>query len=219
MNFYGPATRLSSADIEAAAHSMTLEPAVVWAVSDVESSGGGFLPDKRPKILFEARSFGQLSGHRWDATHPNISSRVWDRSLYGAAGAHQYDRLAQAMALDETMALESASWGMFQILGLNYHRCGYATAQDYVNDNVASEGKQLAAFVKFCQTGGLDHWLRNHDWVRFALAYNGPGERANGYDTKLAAAYGRRARQLPRKVSMTGGHADAPETIGLPLVA
>jgi hypothetical protein len=218
MNFFGTAIPLSAIDVETAARTMGVETAAVWAVTDVESAGSGFLADKRSKILFEAQVFGRLSGHRWDMSHPNVSSRIWDRSLYGAGGAHQYDRLAEAIVLDETMALESASWGMFQILGLNYLRCGYQTVQAYVNDNAASEGAQLAAFVKFCQAGGIDRWLRNHDWVHFAVAYNGPGERANGYDTKLAAAYGRRVRKLPRLVALHG-HTELPETIGLPLGA
>src|SRR4051812_38345375 len=123
MNFTGTATPLNAADVETAAHAMTVEVAAVWAVTDVESAGAGFLPDRRPKILFEAQVFGQLSGHKWDASHPNVSARHWDRTLYGPGGAHQYDRLAEAAALDETMALEAASWGMFQVLGLNYPRC------------------------------------------------------------------------------------------------
>ena len=50
MNFTGAATPLSDADIIAQAASLAVEPAALWAVCDVESAGGGFLPDKRPKI-------------------------------------------------------------------------------------------------------------------------------------------------------------------------
>jgi len=82
---------------------------------------------------------------------------------------------------------------MFQILGLNFAQCGFATVEDYVAAMCDSEGAQLPAFCAFCQKGGLDRYLRAHDWTRFALGYNGPGEAANGYDTKLAAAYQRRA--------------------------
>jgi N-acetylmuramidase-like protein len=192
MEFTGPATPLAPADIAAAAASLQCEPAAIWAVCDVESSGGGFLPDTRPKILFEAHIFGNLTGHQFDASHPDISSAVWDRVLYGAPGAPQYDRLAEALALDRAAALQSASWGMFQIVGLNFAACGFAGVEDYVAAMRESEGAQLTAFAAFCRHGGLDRHLRAHDWTGFALAYNGPGEAENDYAAKLAAAYTRR---------------------------
>jgi hypothetical protein len=193
MDFTGAATPLAATDIAATAASLGCEPAAVRAVCDIESAGGGFLPDKRPRILFEAHVFSRLTDHRFDTSHPNVSSPVWNRALYGAPGAHQYDRLAAAIALGRTAALEAASWGLFQILGLNYGRCGFTGVEDYVTAMCDSEARQLAAFAEFCRRGGLDRFLRAQDWVRFALAYNGPAEADNGYDRKLAAAYVRRA--------------------------
>jgi hypothetical protein len=193
MEFVGAATPLAAGDVAAVATQLQCEPAAIWAVCDIESAGGGFLPDKRPKILFEAHLFGRLTEHKFDATHPDVSSPSWNRALYGADGAHQYDRLAEAIALDRAAALQSASWGMFQILGMNYAACGFAGVEDYVAAMCTGEGAQLAAFAAFCRQGGLDRFLRAHDWARFALGYNGPGEADNDYDGKLAAAYQRRA--------------------------
>ena len=193
MDFTGTATPLAPADVAAAAARLQCEAAAIRAVCDIESAGGGFLPDKRPKILFEAQVFSRLTQHRWDATHPTVSSPVWNRALYGAAGVHQYDRLAEAAALDRDAALQSASWGMFQVLGMNFAQCGFASAADFVAAMCEGEGDQLAAFCVFCEKGGLDRFLRAHDWTRFALAYNGPGEAANDYDAKLASAYAHRA--------------------------
>jgi hypothetical protein len=193
MDFTGAATPLGVSDIASAAATLQCEPAAIWAVCDIESAGGGFLPDKRPKILFEAHVFGRLTGHRWDDSHPNISSPQWDRSLYGADGAHQYDRLAEAIGLDRAAALQSASWGMFQIMGMNYAVCGFAGVEDYVAAMCVGEGAQLAAFAAFCRHSGLDRHLRAHDWAGFALGYNGPGEAENDYAGKLEAAYERRA--------------------------
>src|SRR5262249_14797719 len=90
-NFRGAAMPLADADLDAAAADLGCERAVIDAVCDVESSGGGFLADGRPKILFEAHAFHKATGGRWDRTNPNISSPEWDRSLYGAGGAHQYE--------------------------------------------------------------------------------------------------------------------------------
>src|ERR1051325_1662541 len=113
MDFPGAATPLSDADVIAQAASLAVEPAALWAVCDVESAGGGFLPDKRPKILFEAHVFGKLTQHRWDAAHPEISAPRWNRALYGPAGAHQYHRLTRALGLYQGAAFEGASWGLF----------------------------------------------------------------------------------------------------------
>lgn len=191
MDFTGAATPLTEADIAAAAARLDCEPAALRAVCEIESAGSGFLPDNRPRILFEAHVFGRLTGHRYDAAHPNVSAPSWNRALYGAPGAHQYDRLAQAIALDRPAALEAASWGLFQILGLNHGQCGFAGVEDYVAAMCDNEARQLAAFCEFCRRGGLDRFLRTQDWTRFALAYNGPAEADNGYDQKLAAAYTR----------------------------
>ncbi|MBV9154329.1 MAG: N-acetylmuramidase family protein [Alphaproteobacteria bacterium] len=189
MNFTGPATPLSDANILAEAARLGCDPAAIGAVCDIESAGSGFLPDTRPKLLFEAHVFGKLTRHCWDDAHPNISAPSWDRALYGPPGAHQYDRLEEALALDEAAALEAASWGLFQILGSNFAVCGFASVQDYVAAMCRSEADHLAAFGEFCRHGGLDRCLRMQDWTRFALAYNGPSESDNGYDEKLAAAY------------------------------
>ena len=193
MNFTGAATPLEPRDVAAAATSLNCELAAIWAVCDVESAGGGFLPDKRPKMLFEAHVFGRLTQHRWDATHPNVSAPVWDRALYGAAGPHQYDRLAEAMSLAANAALQAASWGLFQIVGMNFAACGFASVEAYVAAMCDSEGAQLAAFSAFCVHEELAAFLADHDWRQFALRYNGPGEAENAYADRLAAAYKRRA--------------------------
>jgi hypothetical protein len=163
----------------------------VRAVCDVESAGGGFLPDGRPKILFEAHIFGRLTHNQYDRSHPNISAPAWNHALYGAAGAHQHDRLNEAISLDSTAALEAASWGMFQILGLNYGRCGFSSVEGFVAASQLSELDQLKAFSAFCRSSGLVRFLVSHDWLRFALGYNGPGEAQNNYHGKLAQAYAR----------------------------
>src|SRR5262245_44394391 len=114
LEFAGAATPLASADFEAAARKLYCEVAAIAAVYEVEAGGsGGFLRDKRPKILFESRWFHELTGGQFDATHPDLSTKKWVRNYRG--GAAEYDRLADAMRLDRSAALKSASWGMFQI--------------------------------------------------------------------------------------------------------
>ena len=159
----------------------------------MESSGGGFLPDGRPKILFEAHIFGRLTHHQFDLGHPNISSPAWNKALYGQGGAHQYDRLGEALPLDRTAALEAASWGMFQVMGNNYPACGFADVETFVTAMATNEAAHFSAFLRFIDRNGLTRFLVQKDWVRFAVGYNGASEADNNYDGLLAAAYARRS--------------------------
>jgi LysM repeat protein len=180
---------LTEADWQRAATSLGVDVAAIKAVANVEAPGSGFLPDGRPKILFEAAQFGRLTGDRYNSSHPNISSAKWDRSLY-VGGAGEYKRLEEAKGLNETAALQAASWGRFQIMGFNHKTAGYSNVQDFVKAMQQSEGKQLDAFVNFIKADASMHKaLKNHDWASFARAYNGPGYAANNYDTKIAAEY------------------------------
>jgi hypothetical protein len=186
--FHGAAARLTVADIDRAAAALGIEDRLVEAVAYVEANNHGFLDDGRPQLLFEAAWFSKLTGGRWDESHPNISSPVWNSRLYGAEGAHQYERLAEAMALDPAAALQAATWGMFQELGANCSAVGFATIADFVSAMCAGEGKHLDIFVAHCVHFRLVGDLQAQDWASFARGYNGSGQ-VNLYAAKLEAAY------------------------------
>lgn len=190
-SFSGPATKLSPADITAAAAKIGCLREAVLAVLTVETGGaGGFLGDGsgRPRILFEAAKFSAATGHAYDATHPGISSRLSNYKLY-KGGAAEYDRLAEALALDETAALESTSWGLFQIMGFNALTLRYDSVQQFVAEMVESEANHLDAFVSFVRLEHLDDDLAALNWAGFARGYNGASYAVNRYDTKLQAAF------------------------------
>lgn len=177
-----------------AADTLGCNEAAVRAVASVESAGSGFLPDGRAKILFEAHIFSRLTGHKYDNTHPDISSRKWNKKLY-IGGAGEYRRLDRAMALSAELAVQSASWGKFQIMGFNYKRCGFKDIQDFMFAMRSEEG-QLKAFVGFIQSMKLADELQRRDWAGFASVYNGPAYAVNAYDSKMATAYKRFAKEL-----------------------
>ena len=108
---------------------------------------------------------------------------------YGSGGAHQYDRLAQAIQLDRTAALRSASWGIGQVMGFNASAAGYPDVETMVASMVASEDEQLGAMLGWLASNHMDSTLRAHDWTNFALAYNGRNYAINKYDVQLSAAY------------------------------
>lgn len=157
----------------------------------VETGGvGGFLPDDRPRILFESARFHALTDGKYDRAHPTISTKSENPKLY-RGGAAEYLRLNEAVALDRHAALCSASWGLFQILGENAAMCGFADVEPYVTAMAASARAQLEAFSAFVKADKLLDALKACDWAGFAARYNGPAYRSNAYDTKLAAAYAR----------------------------
>lgn len=189
--FSGAARPLGAADLNYVATFLGCELAAVKAVLIVETGGvGGFLADGsgRPRILFESHLFSRATGGRYDTTNPDISVPAWDRRLY-KGGAAEYLRLAKAVELDRKSALESTSWGMFQILGANAKTAGYGDVEAFVAAMATSEFNQLQAFGVFCQRQGLAAVLRAKDWETFARRYNGPQFQANQYDVKLARAY------------------------------
>lgn len=188
-----PAT-LTDADFQRAAKRLNCPIAAIRAVDQVEAQGAGFLPSGEPKVLFEAHVFDRLTGGKYRKSHPNLSSKKWDRSLYGAAGLNQHRRLQAAVSLDRDAALQSASYGRYQILGENWRTCGYPSLHAFINAMYRSEGDHLDAFVAYVLKRGLDDELQRQDWAGFARGFNGPGYAANRYDTKMASAYARFTR-------------------------
>src|SRR5712671_2788331 len=131
---------LTDADLANAARDLGCTPKDIKAVSHVEAPNGGFIlpPDNRPVILFESHAFHTQTKGAYDSSHPGISTNSWVKN-YGASGSHQYDRLHEAIALNREAALKSASWGKYQIMGLNYSNAGYDTVEQFVADMVTSE--------------------------------------------------------------------------------
>jgi hypothetical protein len=168
----------------------------LWAIITVETRGCGFLADRRPAILFERHIFSRETNRQFDATNPGISNR--QAGGYGAAGEHQYDRLVQAIALNREAALDSASWGIGQVMGFNAGVAGYSDVETMVAAMMESENNQLMALANFIVSNGLNSALTNHNWANFARGYNGANFAINHYDTKLANAFSRfSSRAMP----------------------
>lgn len=186
---------LTEADFQRAALHLDCPVSRVKAVCEVEAPGGGFDSTGAPRILFEAHRFAKLTGGKFNAAYPQLSSPVWNRRLY-AAGATpdirnggEHLRLQAASSLNRAAALMATSWGRFQILGENYAACGFANLQDFINAMYAGESEQLDAFIEFIDNDPVKlKALREGDWALFARRYNGPAYAENQYDVKLAAA-------------------------------
>jgi hypothetical protein len=184
---------LSESDIQKAADLLDVDIATVKAVNSVESNGSGFSGEK-PKILFEGHVFWkQLKKHGINPNNhltgnANVLYSSWVKRYYNQ---NQHTRLEKAKRIHEISALESASWGLFQIMGCHWESLGYTSVQEFVEKMYRSEGDQLEAFVRYIKVNNLAHYLKDRDWAGFAKRYNGPSYKENRYDTKMAQAYNR----------------------------
>jgi hypothetical protein len=179
-------------DFEAVAARFNCEWEAVGAVAQVESGAlGAFAADGRMIILYEPHIFSRLTNHRFDSSHPNISYARFGQRPYPRSQDERWAQVGEAFALDEEAALKSASYGKFQILGMNHAVCGFPTARAFVADMAISEARQLAAFENFVRGNNLVAPLQRLDWRAFARGYNGPAYEQTGYHTKMQQAYDR----------------------------
>ena len=189
---------LIPADFELAAASLRVPVAAIRAFAEVESRGTGFLPDDRPVILFERHIFRrQLISHGatlafiadLDKSRPDICNEK--AGGYGSSNK-EWQRLDDAVKIHRVAALESASYGAFQVMGFNWIRCGYPHVQELVNAMFRSSYDHLDSFVRFIQSDAkLLKALRAQDWPTCARLYNGSNYSINQYDTRLAKAFER----------------------------
>jgi hypothetical protein len=194
MNFQSKGRPLSDEGMDQVCRSLGVLEPEVWAVLTVETRGFGFLEDRRPQILFERHIFHRLTQGRHDRGNEDISN--------GKAGGYiggpgEYTRLEKAMSLDREAALQSASWGIGQVMGFNYEAAGFTTVDDLVAAMVADENAQLLAMANFIKANNLAGALQRRNWVSFARGYNGPEFKKNEYDTRLAAAHAKYTTILP----------------------
>ena len=190
--------RLRAEDLARAAGMLRVALPAIQAIVDVESRGNGFLPDGRCVILYERHVMrrrllhhGFLPDQVLDllGQHPNIvNSRMG--GYYG--GAREWGRLEQAAQIHRIAALESASWGLFQIMGFHANRLGYGDAWHFTEAMGRSEQDHLEAFVRFIEADTVLHRaLQDHQWEVVARRYNGPAYASHGYHTRIERAYSR----------------------------
>lgn len=188
-----PKRGLSDDDYRLAAQRLGTDVAAVKAVAEVETVGAAFDPEGRPAILYERHIFERLTGSRYSTGHPRVSGPALGPAQYGPR-SRQYEKLAEAYALDPWAALQSASWGSFQVLGENYAMLDYASPQHMAQSMARSEKAHLDAFVSYVRgTPKCLQAIQRKDWATFARWYNGPDYKTFHYDKSIAEAYARQS--------------------------
>lgn len=196
---------LKHADLVQASLRLGVPVAAVYALNEVESKGLGFLDNGKPVILYERHvMYERLQLVR---TPADDQEQLLQRALLLAkqaptlvnpkaggyiGGTAEHQRLAQARQLDEVAALESASWGAFQVMGYHWQRLGYSSIHDFVAAMNRSEADHLEAFVRYIEADtNLLKALKAQKWPTVAKLYNGPDYQRNLYDVKLERAFER----------------------------
>lgn len=188
--------RLTQKDFEEVAAELGVEVAAIKAVTEIEAGPGhqGFWADGKPLINFDLSMYRKRAARRgvqlnkYTGSHAVIFNRP-NTARYGSQQAAQQARLDAAMSIDSISAIEGTFWGMFQIGGFNYDRCGTRSHAEFVELMSRSERDQLELFAEFIRRAGLLPALRAKDWATFARGYNGPSYAARGYHTRLASSY------------------------------
>lgn len=184
------------------AHEQNIEPAVLKAIIDVESSGSGFYGLGNPhegkcKVRFEPDYFAKFTG-----LHPFFLPRSLD--LQEAKKIPEFTgRLAYEKALlhSPASAIKSTSFGLGQIMGFNFSKAGYSSLIEFKDSMEESEYKQLEALISFIVSDeALLKASQDKDFASIARIYNGAHYAERAYDKKLISAY----QALSRKKNTIG---------------
>ena len=174
---------------------LNCEPEMIKAFVNVESKGPGFLPSRRPSIIFESYQFFKNLGaagidpYQYVRQHPDIiTDKVVDNYK---KGDKEWIRLEKAIEINKDIALQSTSWGFLKIMGSDYKKTGEKTISDFVNKMHKDEFTQLSLGVEFIKSLGLVPFMISKNFNGISRVYNNA---KNGYGLKLKAEYYRLKR-------------------------
>lgn len=185
VNLNAPA--VEDVDIDGFASAIGCTPKQIRAIAKVESSGGGFTNEGRPKILFERHYF-------WRLTEGKFPRSLWNDPKYGGYSAmDSWQKLTRAACQDPHAAFSSASWGKFQVMGAHWSKLDYRSPIAMAWTMTRSEADHYEALVRYIAKFGLVEEARAlstnpEDNRAFAKGYNGPAYDRNRYHVKLAEA-------------------------------
>lgn len=196
LKYRKPSDNVTYQDYDFMSYYLGCDISSLKAVQFVETGGkSGFIEPEKPTILFEGHIFWQrlkfygINPENYSRLYPKIVYPKWTKAFY-LGGVQEYSRLSQAEKINKAAALESASWGMFQVMGMNYKLCDCKNVFEFVDLMKKSQFNQLLLSVKLIYSiPKMRNALSSRNWPLFARLYNGPGYKKNNYDIKLKEAY------------------------------
>ena len=178
--------RIDKGDLLDVAKAYAVNPDVLEAIMLTETSGEGYyLNTNKPKIRFENHWFDKLTKGKYKDSHPHITIPFWVKN-YNKQGLEEIGRFDEAFELDEVAACLSTSWGIGQVMGFNYAKCGFADVFEFVKAMFISEKLQFGAMMEYIKnTPKLLPALQTEDMDTFFKGYNGDDYKQYEYDIKF----------------------------------
>lgn len=180
------AAAVSQDEMQAMADRLGCSVKQLKAVAIVESAGGGFDANGRPKMLYERHLFHRFTDGRY-------SPSPFSQPAGGGYSESSWGKLGMACAKDPDAAFAACSWGKFQVLGSHWSKLSYASPFALAHSCVGSEAAHYELLCRYVTTFGLKEELRalsaDPETCRgFAAGYNGPKYRVFDYHNKMARA-------------------------------
>lgn len=179
---------LTDEDFQLVASELGVEIAAIKAVVSIEAGSRmrGFWAPAVPVVNFDSKMYARFKGKA------GVPEKALNDTVPGGLTGYalrEWTQLVNARKTDCRAANMGSFWGMFQIGGFNYRKCGCETVDEFVELMSYSELEQLELFAAFITNGGMLTDLRNKNWAGFSRKFNGPGYVRRNYHTRMAAAY------------------------------
>ena len=183
-------TSLTEEDYRKVAEELGIEIAAMKAVVLIEAGKSleGFWAPGVPVINFDRKMYNSIRNADISGKKAPKDAKIPD-GIRSAYGRKEWGELIAARKVNEDRANMGTFWGMFQIGGFNYRKCGCKTIDEFVELMSYSELEQLELFAAFITNTGMLKHLRNKNWAAFARMYNGASYARRGYHTRMARAY------------------------------
>lgn len=193
-----PEDELDFETIEPAAVRMGIDPYLMLAVvrQEVGARQDGFSEEGKAIINYERHQFSELTAHQYDHKYPSISNPRFyfpkknEDHPYNCTQSERWGLLLFAASIDYEAAVQATSFGLFQIMGFNYHLCGCDSPAQFVDAMHISEQRQFQVWLTFIKEFDCLEPLQRGDTLAFAIRYNtGRNWRiAENYNKPKAAA-------------------------------
>lgn len=217
MDYNGTELRLQPGELTAIAASLGpwAKEAHLRCVMEVETAGKAFDSERHVAFLFEPHKFyvNCPRDKLQEAIRQGLAYPHWKGpGSYPKTPALRWSQFQAAVGIDETAAIQSASWGLGQIMGSECEEADYNTPQEMLIAFFQSEKNQVLGMVNLIKHRGLDHDLMHFPEMsacrHFALLYNGKEYEKNNYHNKLHDSFVRwnsRSASVPIPEAVTDG--------------
>jgi len=175
----GEGCLISEENYNSTALRLGIEVEIMKAIAKQESKRNSFWKEGQATILFERHKMWEYLAESGKTMvelnelmekYPKIVNK--HGGDYGAYSV-QYEKLEIAKTINYTCALQSCSWGKFQVMGFNY-KVAFETPEEMEKGVNICEFQQFKFFIGYLEnTIGLIQAMKDRDWRMIARKYNG----------------------------------------------